>query len=80
MDELKPCPFCGGEAAVGTTTYSKYSDFSQKNGVTTLYFVNCINEKLDGCGGNNKGLVGGFVTEQKAMESWNTRTGGDDAG
>ena len=70
--ELKPCPFCGGEGAFGETRYSKsheawWSDGSQ---VLHAHFVSCVK-----CGGSRRGVVGGQQTKDEAIAAWNTRSG-----
>jgi Lar family restriction alleviation protein len=71
MDEkLKPCPFCGGEASVGTCQTSD-TEFLRLNGLKddhTFYSVNCIT-----CGTNNRGICYGYKTKAEAIEHWNTR-------
>lgn len=67
MDELKPCPFCGGKAAVNTIRYAADSETAKLNGQTLFYGVNCIS-----CGTNNLGLVG-HKTEESAIAAWNRR-------
>jgi len=64
---IKPCPFCGGEAAPNTV---RYSDPMRRNGLTQEVFhgVNCIY-----CGVCNRGTVG-FLKEADAITAWNTRT------
>lgn len=65
--ELKPCPFCGGEAAPATVRYSDETVREQHWGQDTFHYVSCIR-----CGSNNKGLVGSLTTS-KAAETWNRR-------
>jgi Lar family restriction alleviation protein len=59
-EELKPCPFCGGEAA--SVTYPG-------DGRGQSYAVNCI-----ACGVNNRGRVG-WPTNEEAASAWNRRIG-----
>jgi hypothetical protein len=73
MSELLSCPVCGGGASFGTTRHSEKSDFCKLNGLTVLHHVNCTNEKLNGCGVNNRGLFGGYKTTDEAAVAWNTR-------
>lgn len=62
MSELKPCPFCGGEAVV-----EKHSWYEEKTKAFTdhSYGIKCL-----GC------FTEGFQfykTEEKAIEAWNRR-------
>lgn len=57
MNELKPCPFCGGEAAI-----REYS-----NGFNIWFRVRC-----DSCGVAQDGIRNGYGKEQ-AVEAWNRR-------
>lgn len=60
MAELKPCPFCGGEAFV----YARYDSIWR--GDPTDYTVICKN-----C---HAGVRNYFLTAQEAIEAWNKRT------
>lgn len=66
---LKPCPFCGGEAALGTSTIKRWKDIHGNYGEFTGHSVNCIM-----CGSTNRGIAEGFQTPEKATEHWNRRT------
>ena len=82
-DELKPCPFCGGDAELVECDYAMYE---------TGYAVYCIGDcraKLGVTGrlGEVYEWTTVFSTEHDAIEAWNTRTpeqavaatlGGDD--
>ena len=72
IKELKPCPMCCGKASFGTTTYSPREEpsawFSDGTPVTTAHSVNCQR-----CGVNNRGIVGGYQTQEEAAAAWNTR-------
>lgn len=65
--ELMNCPFCGGEAAYNTTTYSAKHVREQGWGQSIFHGVNCIE-----CGVNNRGIVG-WNTKQDAAAAWNKR-------
>ena len=70
---LKPCPFCGGEAHFGKTSYSKPLEDTvwHDDGapVTEAHFVSCVS-----CTASNRNsLAGGCRTQERAAESWNTR-------
>jgi len=73
MTNLKPCPFCGGEASskgIVRHAISKEPNAWWEDGspVEDAFFCNCIV-----CGANNQNIIGGFQTEEKAIEAWNTR-------
>ena len=61
MSDLKPCPFCGGEAKTEQVERIHYG---------TVYRVGC---HTDGCRGWWYESVL-YRTEAKAIEAWNTRT------
>lgn len=63
--DLKPCPFCGGEASI-SETFTVY-DGSHKTPST--YYGSCML-----CGCNMKGVGGGLETKEQAAEYWNNRT------
>jgi hypothetical protein len=68
MDELLPCPFCGGKPATNTCRTSD-REYMRLNGRDTGHGVNCIV-----CGVNNRGGIGvGYATPEKAIEAWNRR-------
>ena len=67
VEELLPCPFCGGEAGIGTTRISDPMT-AKLNGRTNGFFVNC---KI--CGANNNSLRLGYATKEIARHYWNTR-------
>lgn len=60
-NELKPCPFCGGEARI--QTYRTFID--EYHGIGTKYYVECSECLADRHLGN--------LTEKEAIEAWNTR-------
>lgn len=66
--ELKECPFCGGEASLGTMRYCASTIKEQGWAQDTFHFVNCCS-----CGSNNKGLVG-YDSPTRAAAHWNHRT------
>ena len=58
MNELKPCPFCGSEAAISYNTRYNWQVFCTNN--------NCfMNEAL---------FAQVFHTEEEAEKAWNKRT------
>lgn len=60
MDELKACPFCGGEAAVCQSHY---------NG---KWFVACLDEPEHNVGHFENG--GRYLTKEEAVNEWNRRS------
>src|SRR5687767_12943231 len=75
VGDLRPCPFCGGEAnGEGHVRYSRPLDgtwWEDGSEITEAFYVNCTK-----CGINNgcTGLVGGYRTKAEAIARWNTRT------
>ena len=59
MNDLKCCPFCGGEAEVGLT-----------NQHDKLFVVGC-NTPM--CYGNINHFTMGFASKESALNTWNTR-------
>lgn len=57
-EELKPCPFCGGEAYMEGDLVKKQDGFG-------FWFVACKNN----CGV----MLGYFPTDDKAIKAWNKR-------
>ncbi len=66
VEEIKPCPFCGGEASVGKSTYAKDSEITVLNGQNVFYSVNCHS-----CNGR-RNLIG-EKSHKEAIEKWNQR-------
>lgn len=59
-DQLKPCPFCGGEAQMGKLDVAKpYGDFQYGAGCVTFM-----------CVGSARPI---FQTEAEAFAAWNRR-------
>lgn len=65
--DLKPCPFCGGEAAYNTVRYSAAYVAEQEWEQDTFHGVNCIT-----CGVNNRGMIG-LASKEIARDRWNLR-------
>ena len=64
MKELKPCPFCGGEAKI---------EHSYKFGSTTRYsLVKCQNYE---CGIEGKWIMEStsYASDERAIKAWNRR-------
>lgn len=59
-EELKPCPFCGGEAHIGAGYGSAFDG--------TVYFAECMMAKCPA-----QPELDCFDTVEKAAEVWNTR-------
>lgn len=65
--ELKPCPFCGGEAKLWSHHYAEED--------LTLWQVRCNRDFLrKKCYMNDSFVT--FDTEEEAIEAWNTRAEG----
>lgn len=64
---LRPCPFCGGEAAFATVRYSATTDEARLNGQDLFHYVSCI-----ACGACNRGLIG-HKNQFLAGVRWNSR-------
>lgn len=71
-EELKPCPFCGGEASPnGVIRRSSSPDCRWSDGTECLeaFYCNCMK-----CGVKNGGaLSGGYQTRENALTAWNAR-------
>ena len=71
MDNLKPCPFCGGEAK------TVLADTYPHRGMLHSWFVACKDSEC-GCelgfyGMDENGTCGTYETEAEAIAAWNTR-------
>jgi hypothetical protein len=64
--ELKPCPFCGGAAAIGRT----------KKTLNLQYCVGCNNSR---CIANRlrNPFVLHYLSQREAAEAWNRRSSDD---
>lgn len=63
---IKKCPFCGGEASLGTVKYSP-CDITELNNREKGYFVNC-----QICSARNENGIS-YATKEEAIKHWNTR-------
>lgn len=71
MDELKRCPFCGGEAEM-------VSKFMMANGFRGIaYRVRCSECYAQSPYKRNPILHGFHVSSDKAVEAWNRRADDD---
>lgn len=61
--ELKPCPFCGGEAAMKEWKFYTFGGNEAKR-----YSVRCKNEDCIICHTTDV-----YHTKKQAIEKWNTR-------
>lgn len=67
---LLPCPMCGEDrVGFGSTVYDAKTVREQEWGQDTLHFVSC-----PACQTNNRGVVGGFLTQKDAADIWNRRS------
>lgn len=65
MIELKPCPFCGGEAKL-----------DHWNGTANVYsFVRCQNTKECGIEGKRFIESPSYASDERAIKAWNRREG-----
>jgi Lar family restriction alleviation protein len=65
--ELKPCPFCGGEAKLIISTSTKWFSDDEK----TIYFKVRCNSEDASCIGTS--VNHWEYTKERAVESWNRR-------
>lgn len=63
MEELKPCPFCGGEAIINTER--RHSGTAEK-----FCFIGC---RTSGCIASIHSMNRYYLTPEEAVEAWNRR-------
>ena len=63
MDELKPCPFCGGKAIITCFTFYDADNDDDEEG----YSVEC----------KNCGVSTSYMSRECAEETWNRRCDND---
>ena len=74
---LKPCPFCGGEAITeGRTTIGNYKSDREYSYVN--WIVRCTNRECFRSGLRKSAFLTELLTEEEAIESWNSRAGEED--
>ena len=64
-NELKPCPFCGGEAVLRNET-----EMVGFGSCDDIYFVKCV---ICEAQGSKFGVWAGKNRKEKAIEAWNRR-------
>lgn len=70
MTDLKPCPFCGGEAEVYEMNYGENGKYS----VFGVFCVDDSNSELIGLSKYQHGhFIDNFLTEAEAIAAWNAR-------
>jgi len=74
MDELKPCPFCGGEAKLLTDCDGGGGRFDEK----ITYFFWCVCKKCGAKGKVHKNIYFNERMKNAAINSWNRRAGEKD--
>lgn len=74
MEELKPCPFCGGKAELKTM------DLSAIEKDKKLYAVWCVDDLSTAMSGGyaHGHFIDNYGTEGEAVDAWNRRDGVDD--
>jgi Lar family restriction alleviation protein len=65
MEKLKPCPFCGGKAAIYGTYRKGEAAIYPRFGTLGIYDVRCQE-----C---NAGFGDTYTTEELVIEKWNRR-------
>jgi len=73
MSELKPCPFCGGQAELdfARNTSFTYTDVFGKTIETGLFYTAKCRDDSCGC------KIGVYKEPQMAIEAWNRRVNHD---
>ena len=75
--ELKPCPFCGGEAITeGRKTIGNYKSDREYSYVN--WIVRCTNRECFMSGLRMSAFLNELLTEEEAIEAWNRRAGEED--
>jgi hypothetical protein len=76
-DELKPCPFCGGEATIFQIPQNTTAEYVQHPKWTWFYSgLFTIGCETDGCMANYNNVAMLFVNPQSAINAWNRRING----
>ena len=74
MNELKPCPFCGGTRLfVGTVAEIEMQDENHEDYVFNRQHYAVVCNYNDGGCGASSGVV--YKSEEGAIEAWNRRAG-----
>lgn len=75
MGELKPCPFCGGQAELNfASTSFTYTDVFGKAMESGFFYTVKCRDCVCGC------KIGIYEEPQMAVEAWNRRASDDESG
>lgn len=73
MDELKRCPFCGGQAELDfASTSFTYTDVFGKARESGFFYTAKCRDRVCGC------KIGIYEEPQMAIEAWNRRVNDED--
>ena len=75
-EDLKPCPFCGGEAKLFRVGFDSQPENSILNGT---YIIGCDGPHGSLCPGYGFGYSALYTTRELAVRMWNNRVDCDKA-